>query len=336
MTLPDAKAIPPVQGPRSLPLMRAVLLIACTLILLGVSGCLCSGFFVCSDEGSGHLTISGSTMMEPVSEVLASAFMKEHAGINISVSGGDSTRGIIGAGEGLFSLGSASRTLYAEEMARYPGLQIHRIGGSAVVVIAHRDIVLDIMRKDDLAMLYNGTGEDIAHSPNIDGINTTVQRSDASGTEEIFAQWLFGPAVRNLDAALNVSDRTALGDIQALTAEGNQGVLALVRNTPGSIGFVDYGVAKGDCNVTMIRIETGPGLVFPKDTNRFGSAIRDELALQNGRDDRYIEGLTRPLLYLTNGPPDPLEEEFIRFARSPDSAKYFREAGYFPSVDFSR
>jgi len=82
----------------------------------------------------------------------------------------------------------------------------------------------------------------------------------------------------------------------------------------------------------MIRIETRPGHIFPKENTRFGPAIRDELALQNRRDDQYIGGLTRPLLYLTNGPPDPWEEAFIAFARSPDSAGYFREADYIPNI----
>jgi ABC-type phosphate transport system substrate-binding protein len=111
-------------------------------------------------------------------------------------------------------------------------------------------------------------------------------------------------------------------------------VLALVRDTPGSIGFVEYGIAEGDCTISMVRIETRPGLVSPKDASRFRPAIRDELALQNRRDDRYIEGLTRPLLYLTNGPPDALEEAFIAFARSPDSAKYLMESGFIPTIVF--
>jgi ABC-type phosphate transport system substrate-binding protein len=148
--------------------------------------------------------------------------MKGHAGINISVSGGDTTRGIIGVGEGLFSLGSASRMLYAEEMDRYPQLQIHRIGGSAVVMIAHRDLAIDTIRAEDLARLYDGFQDNIGTISGLEGIRAAVQRSDVSGTEEIFSQWLFGPAVRNLDAALNVSDSSASGNSNALTSEGNQ------------------------------------------------------------------------------------------------------------------
>lgn len=332
MTSPDKKATLPAHRSWSLFSGCAILPLACILILVVCTGCLSPGIFTRSEEGSIHLSITGSATVQPISELLADAFEQEHPGINISVSGGGSTRGIIEAGEEMVSLGSASRMLYAEELDRYPGLQIHRIGGSAVVVIAHRDLAMDTIRAEDLARLYNGIQENVSTIPGLEGIRATVQRSDAPGTEEVFTQWLFGPAVRNLDAALNIRDRTAFGDIQALTAEGNRGVLALVRDTPGSIGFVEYGVAEDDTNVTMIRIETRPGHIFPKENTRFGPAIRDELALQNRRDDRYIEGLTRPLLYLTNGPPDPWEEAFIAFARSPDSAGYFREAGYIPNI----
>lgn len=337
MTLPGTQAMPPAKEYTKIPpKRRGVSLLACIIILVLVCGCLSMGIFSTDNTGPVSLTISGSTMVQPISEVLADAFTARHPEITVTVQGGDSAQGILDAGEGRVSLGSSTRMPDAGEIARYPALQVHRIGGSAVVVIVHRDVPIDSIQKDDLARLFDGTSQDIRQYPGLDDIRATVQRSDNAGTEEVFATWLFGSGVTDVDNARNASDRTVSGTVITLAAEGNQEVLDRVRNTPGSIGFVDFGFSQGDPEVKMMRIALPSGEVFPGAGKEFGPAIRDELALQNGMNDRYIEELTRPLLYLTNGPPNPWEEAFISFARSPDSAGYFREAGYTPNVVFSR
>jgi len=311
-------------------------LISCALLLVLGCGCLMEGASEPATGGAVNLTISGSTTVQPVSEMLAGAFMQAHPGVRVSVKGGGSGKGISEAGEGAVSIGAASRMPKPEEMAKYPDLRVHRIGGSGIVVIAHRDFPGDTIGRDDLARLYDQQGEDLSVYPRIADVKVVIQRSDASGTEETFAQWLFGEKTRHLDGALNASD-TARGDrVQAVAGDGNMAVLNLVRNTPGSIGFVDYGFAEASPEVKMVRISLPSGAVFPAEGMQFGPAIRDELALQNGIDDRYPEGLTRPLVYLTRGSPDQWEEAFILFSQSAGAAKYFKEVGYFPLLDLSR
>lgn len=311
-------------------------IISCTLLLVLASGCLMDSANEPAAGDAVNLTISGSTTVQPVSEMLAGAFMQAHPGVRISVNGGGSGKGILDTGDGTVSIGAASRMPEPEEMEKYPDLRVHHIGGSGIVVISHRDFPGDVIGRDDLARLYDEREEDLSIYPRIAGVKAVVQRSDASGTEETFAQWLFGPKAKHLNGALNVRDTSTFGRVQAVAGEGNMAVLNVVRNTPGSIGFVDFGFAESHPDVKMLRIETSSGEVFPAAGVQFGPAIRDELALQNGRDDRYIEGLTRPLLYLTKGAPDPWEESFILFSQSPAAAKYFKEVGYFPLVDFSR
>ncbi len=221
-------------------------------------------------------------------------------------------------------------------MTRYPDLIVHRIGGSGIVIIAHPDFPGDIIQKDDLIRLYDNKSENTGGYPGIAEVRATVQRSDASGTEETIAQWLFGPTVKNLDSAGNAGDTSRSGKVEVLSADGSMAVLNLVKATPGSIGFVDFGFAEANPEVKMLRIGTGSGDVFPGTGVQFGPAIRDELSLQNGMDDRYVEGLTRPLLYLTKGSPDKWEEAFILFAQSPGAAKYYKEVGYFPIIEISR
>ncbi|OPY43880.1 MAG: phosphate ABC transporter periplasmic substrate-binding protein PstS [Methanoregulaceae archaeon PtaU1.Bin222] len=322
------------RTPRDLAL--AIGTVSCTLLLVLVSGCLVDSAHEPAAGGALNITISGSTTVQPVSEMLAGAFMQAHPGVRISVTGGGSGKGILDTGEGTVSIGAASRMPEPEEMEKYPDLRIYQIGGSGIVVISHREFPGDVIGRDDLARLYDEREENLSVYPRIAGIKTVVQRSDASGTEETFAQWLFGEKAKHLNGALNVSDTSDSGRVEAVAGEGNMAVLNIVRTTPGSIGFVDFGFAESHPDVKMLRIETSLGEVFPAAGVPFGPAIRDELALQNGRNDRYIEGLTRPLLYLTKGAPGPWEESFILFSQSPEAAKYFKEVGYFPLVDFSR
>ncbi len=277
-----------------------------------------------------QITIAGSTTIQPVSEILSTVYMKYHSDVRVVVEGGGSSAGIRRVAAGEIDIGAASRALEADERSAYPALEVHQIGGSGVVLIVSREYYADQVSFDEVAALYNGLPDDVSGMPGVANIRTVVQRNDSSGTEETFAQWLFGDGARDVNPALNVTDTGEGGPIRHVGADGNVGVLKVVRENPGAIGFVDFGYAEGDTGVKILRIrDAGAATALPDGDTTFRDAIWQELSLQNGQNDLYLEKLTRPLNYVSSGNASAAVLDFITFARSAGARKYFNEVGYF-------
>ncbi|WP_246495980.1 PstS family phosphate ABC transporter substrate-binding protein [Methanocalculus chunghsingensis] len=284
-------------------------------------------------DGRGRLpiVIAGSTTVQPVSEILASVYMRSHQNHQIIVEGGGSGAGIRRAGTGEIEIGATSRSVKDEEFLLYPDLRVHQIGGSGIVVIASLDYPGSMITFEDLLLLYNDQDDHISNMGNIRNIRVVVQRKDHSGTEEVFAEWLF-PGSKDVDSALYAHDTSASGPVIQMAMDGNAGVLRVVKEHIGAIGFVDFGYAEHDPGVKILRIvDKGSQEAVPRDLSLVRKAILNEFRSGEMRDEtlRYVPGLTRPLAYVTEQNPDDEVMAFIDFARSSDARRYFNEIGYF-------
>jgi phosphate transport system substrate-binding protein len=274
---------------------------------------------------SGELLIAGSTTVQPVSELIAKAYMDEHPGVKITVQAGGSSVGIASTGNDMVDIGSASKYVSDSDLNKYPDLQTHTIGGSAVVVItnaADPGNTSATLSNAELETVYDAdtsNGDTIAFD---DGV-IVYHRSEGSGTEETFGKYVNTDGTKNVDAA--VADTAFSNASTVSTAQGNQGVLDAVATTANSIGFVDYGFAKDDDRVTIVPI-TGHVDYDIKE------AVKDSLADEDSSTHYEIE-LCRPLNYITNGEPSDLESDYIAFAMSPGSLDFFHDAGYYALVE---
>ncbi len=269
-----------------------------------------------------ELIISGSTTVKPVSDLLAEAFMEVHENCKVTVTGGGSGAGVSSAGMGIVDIGSASRIIKEEELLKYPDLQVHTIGGSAVVIILN-GIEGNFVEKSELIKVFNDTDGRVDLMLNeetgeisVDKTGETFrvfQRSDESGTEETFASYL--GIGNNLDS------------LGAEGRRGNEGVLAAVEKTENSIGFADLGFAERSPIVSIAGVES-----YPKEEINEEN-IKAALAGTSRPFPSENSSLTRPLNYLTKGKPDSLEQMFIDFAGSPNATVYFEECGYFSIAD---
>ncbi|QLC49773.1 PstS family phosphate ABC transporter substrate-binding protein [Methanolobus zinderi] len=254
---------------------------------------------------STEILIAGSTTVQPVSELLAEAYMDAHQGVKVSVQGGGSGAGVSSVAMGISDIGAASRAVKDSELDKYPDIKTHQIGGSAVVIIANDDLTglaTYNVTKADLADLY------INDSKAIDGVTVKAyQRAESSGTEDTFVDFIGDDINDSIEGAV-----------------GNAGVLAAVQEDTTGVGFVDFGFADGADDVFIMGVKDG--------SYEFGSdeitadAIMDEFGADN---EYYLHDLTRPLNYLTNGEPTAMQQSFITFARSPGATEYFTEVGYF-------
>ena len=97
---------------------------------------------------------------------------------------------------------------------------------------------------------------------------TVVHRSDGSGTTFIFTTYLTMKAPRwaaQVGANDSVSWPTGLG------GKGNEGVAAFVKQTPGSIGYVEYAYAKLN-NLTYTQVQNKAGKFVSPTAGAFAAA----------------------------------------------------------------
>jgi phosphate transport system substrate-binding protein len=277
-------------------------------------------------SASTEILVAGSSTVQPVSELIAKEFMANTPGVKVTVQAGGSGAGIASAGMGIVDIGAASKFMGDSDKTKFPNLVEHVIGGSAVVVIVN-DAFLDAypvenITQENLEYLYDDVSQTsiIIDGEALTSANKTVvyQRTEASGTEETFAKFATGNS--DVDSAKANSDLTTLG-----TAIGNQGVLDAVKgsSTP-AIGFVDFGFADGTDGVEILKIDGYSG----KDSKAIKAAVKDLLAGKESSTSYEME-LCRPLVYLTNGQPSSLVNNYIQFAMSPGSIDSFADTGYF-------
>ncbi|WP_407356166.1 PstS family phosphate ABC transporter substrate-binding protein [Methanolobus sp. WCC5] len=270
---------------------------------------------------STELLIAGSSTVKPVSDLIAKEFMKQNAGIKVTVQGGGSGAGMTSAGLGIVDIGAASEEVDDDVMKKFPDLQVHKIGGSAIAVIVNKNhpavaLAHTNVSKTELETMYSGGAIEINGTAYAS--TNLYQRADKSGTEDTFADYLY-------------DDKGAIDGIATIEgANGNSGVLAAVAGDSDGLGFVDYGFATTSDEVKILNIidENNEG-----DMEAFkasSSNIKKELALDSATGSQYYpHGLTRPLNYLTNGEPNTMQKAFITFAMSPGSIPAFKETGYF-------
>lgn len=274
-----------------------------------------------ANGASTELLLAGSTTVQPVSEVLAEAFMRNNQGIKVTVQGGGSGAGISSTEMDIVDIGAASEDV--DTVTAHPTLQKHQIGASAVVIIgkgvsntstATAITATQIMNIYDLA---DADGEVTAAQLTANGLTgadgtVVYQREEASGTEETFSKWAG-------------DDKAWCDGTNAVGASGNAGVLKAVEDSTNAIGFVDFGFAEGS-TVNIINIGGG------SDRTAVKTQILNQL---KGETSTFPAKMTRPLNYLTNGVPSSLESSFIDFARQPAQDALFEEVGYFSMIDIS-
>ena len=124
----------------------------------------------------------------------------------------------------------------------------------------------------------------------------TVHRSDGSGTTKGFTNSLsaFSPEWKK-----TVGTGKAVKWPVGIGGKGNSGVAAAITNTPGSIGYVNYGYVKGDLQQVAIQNKAGN---FVKASAETASAGLGEIVLDDqlrGADANPAGANAYPIVSLT-------------------------------------
>jgi len=161
-------------------------------------------------------------------------------------------------------------------------------------------------------------------------------RSDGSGTTYVFTQHL---------SAINKEFHEKIGTDKSVTfpvgvgGKGNEGVTALVKQSPGTVGYVEYGYAKGN-GLAMANLENKSGkFIAPSLEN--GAATLAHVVLPanlrvwpvdpEGAGDYPIVSFTWLLLYGKYDDAAKLKalKEFVTYGLT-DGQKLSGELGYIP------
>ncbi len=262
-----------------------------------------------ADRTSMKINIISSDLARPAVEPLVKAYNDKRPGVILQLQASallDMTSNVsIGeVGTGIADIGVADRLPSQDEMGKYPDLVAQKLGTSGIVVIVNDDtggpVIFD---KNTLRGLYNFTN-----------ISRNAKRMTGSpGTEKAFLQYI---GMTSLNSS-----------IPAVT--GSAGMLDALKNSPDSIGFIEYGYVNSQDKLgTNVYIA---GLYNENSNKTYKNMSYSNFTLAAAGNDAnnsyYPLELAHPLYFVTRGNPS-LADSFINWARSFEGQDIIEKNGY--------
>lgn len=281
--------------------------VALTLVLLlaaAITGC---------DSGPSQqsapvqtLSIKGSDTMVHLVSSWTEEFMKAHADIDVSVTGGGSGTGIASLINGTTDICAASRGMKEKEqnMAKERNISPVEISVArdGIVMVVHPENPVNSLTIDQLRLIYTGKVTNWKEVGGSDSPILLLSRESSSGTFVFFQEHV-----------LNKEDFSSSARLLA----GTSALVQSVAADRGAIAYVGLGfAAEAKTSVKTLGVQGAdqPNPVLPtEETIRSGAYA-----------------VSRPLFFYTNGTPTKTAQQFIDFCLSPAGQQIVRETGYVP------
>jgi phosphate transport system substrate-binding protein len=302
-----------------------------------------------ASSGSGvQINGAGATFPNPIYSKWFAEYNRLHPEVRINYQSLGSGAGIRQLTSRTVFFGASDQPMSDQQIAAAPGRILHFPTVLGAVVPVYNlpgvsqelkftgpliaDIVLGKVRKwNDPAIAKHNAGVNL---PATD--ITLVHRSDGSGTTFIFADYL---AKVSPEFKSKVGVDSALKWPTGVGGKGNEGVSGLVRQTPGSIGYVEMIYAlQAKIPFGSVQNSAGAYVLASVDsvtaaaaTAQIPADFRVSLTNAPGKEAYPIASFTWLLLY--EDAPDKAQSkilvDFVRWATA-DGQKYARELGYAP------
>jgi phosphate transport system substrate-binding protein len=254
------------------------------------------------------LRVNGSTTVNAVATEAAEALRAEKKmTIQVDTQGG-SSGGISGIGDGSIDVGMSSKPVSDDDRKKYPQVNFvsTEIGRDAVALIVSADVYnggVRALTKQQARDIYEGR---ITNWKQVGGADRRIaffNKEPGRGTWEVFAHWLYGdpkkaPQVSFPEVGANEEARNKVGA------------------TKGAISQLSASWAVGGVHALAVRLDDGS--VVPP--------VAAEIV-----SGRYP--MSRPLFFVTNGPPIGQAKIFIDFVLSPRGQELVRKHGYLRLAD---
>lgn len=237
---------------------------------------------------AADLTGAGATFPYPIYSKWAEAY-KAATGIGLNYQSIGSGGGIKQIKAKTVDFGASDMPLKIEELDKEGLVQFPAIIGGVVPVVniagmqpgqlrltgdLLSDILLGKIEK------WNDTRIQAVNDVKLPDLAiVVVHRSDGSGTTFLFTNWL---SKVNNEWKTKVGEGTAVKWPQGIGGKGNEGVTAMVMQTKGSIGYVEYAYAKKN-KLSHVQLKNRDGnWVQPDDETFKAAAGNAEWTTTNG------------------------------------------------------
>lgn len=259
-------------------------------------------------EAAAPLRVNGSTTVNAFATEAAEALRAEKK-MNIQVdTQGGSSGGIAGVGDGSIDVGMLSKGVSADDRRKYPKVNfvVTEVGRDAVALVVSADVYKGGVRalsKQQARDIYEGR---ITNWKQVGGPDRRIvffNKEPGRGTWEQFAHWAYG-------------DPKKAPRVSHPEVGGNEETRNKVAATKGAISQLSASWATGNVKALAIRLDDG-GVVQP---------IAAEIV-----SGRYP--MSRPLTFVTNGPPAGQAKTFIDFVLSSRGQELVRKHGYLRLAD---
>jgi phosphate transport system substrate-binding protein len=291
---------------------------------------------------------AGATFPAPLYQRWIAEFTKTHSGVQINYQGIGSGAGIKQFTQGLVAFGASDAAMTDEEISKVKqgAVLIPATAGSIVLAYnlpgvddlklsreAYAGIFLGKVTKwNDPAIAKANPGVKL---PDLD--ISACERSDGSGTTFVFTQHLsaISPAFQD-----KVGKGTTVTWPAGVAGKGNDGVTALIKQSPGAIGYVEYGYAAIN-KLRFAALENKAGN-YVKATPESGAATLAEAQFPpnllrawvpdpTGKDAYPIATFTWLLLYKTYADQGKWNtvKAFVTFGLT-DGQQFSNALGYIP------
>lgn len=238
------------RSPKAIPLMALALFLALAVFASGCGGT--------NAEGGGganlnaSLTGAGATFPYPLYSKWFDVFGTNNPGVTINYQSIGSGGGIQQVTAQTVDFGASDAPMKDEELAKAPGQLLHipTVAGAVVVVYNVSGVGPGLkLTPETLAKIFMGTIKNWsdpalkADNPSLnlpDKEIVVVHRSDGSGTTSIFTDYL---ASANSEWKDNVGKGKDVKWPVGIGGKGNEGVGGQVKQTDGSIGYVESAYA---------------------------------------------------------------------------------------------
>lgn len=198
-------------------------------------------------QSATTLTLSGSTMMEPLEKAWKRAYDQKHPDTRLIITASGSGEGIRSAGTGNVSIGVSDAYLTTNLRRKYPNLIAVPVAVGDAQILYNipglppkeplnidgptlADIFLGVIRYwDDPSLKILNPGIGLPHLA-----IRPIHRSDPSGTTFVLTDYLSRTSSKWSDT---VGRKKNPKGISGLGVRGSEGIVRSVRNTPGAVGY---------------------------------------------------------------------------------------------------
>lgn len=294
-----------------------------------------------------QLAGAGATFPAPLYQRWAVEYNKKVPAVQVNYQSIGSGAGVKNFLQGVVDFGASDAAMTDEEMAKSPrgAVLVPATAGSVVLAYNLPGVPALKLSRAALAGIFLGTIKKwndpaiAAANPGVtlpDRAINVAYRSDGSGTTFVFTQHL---------AAISPDFDDEVGFDKSVTfpvgigGKGNEGVTALVKQSPGTIGYVEYGFAANN-GLSMASIENKAGQ-FVAPTPESGAAALASVQMPDNlrvwpvdpdAPDAYpISSFTWLLLYKTYPDAAKLQalRDFVNYGLT-EGQSYAAELGYIP------